>query len=471
MILMMRHLIGTIAISVSIWLLASPTTLAQEAPICEIDVIVQRDDWLSKLSEKFYGDVLAFPAIAWATNARAAVDVSYTTVEDEDFIEIGWKLCIVDIRTAEDILGFTLGNAPLADDAPANLNGVINVGAAHDLSGPYANVGRSIRKGIDLAVNQINETVFLGGGSLQIIWEDTSGDKNQAVNAFNRLINEDQVVAILGPTLSRSAFVALPSAQQAGVPTIGSSNAASGIGNLGSSVFRTNLAEGEIIRNTVRRANEVLNLERVALIYDRRNVFTNSGRGLFEQALSDEGIEVIGTIPFGPEEAVFADRLAELKSLQPDAIILSVLAEDASRIIAEARQLGISANVRFIGGSSLDSPAFFAQGNEVVNGTISGAAWNVNDISGSNRKFVADYQAEYGDRPNIFAAQAYTALWALATALRNADSTDRVAIRDGLDTLDLIESPLGLFTFNENRGPNHSPVLQVVENGEFVIFQ
>ena len=48
---------------------------------CASDAIVQADDWLSKIADKFYGDILAFPAIVEATNAKAAIDDSYTTIE------------------------------------------------------------------------------------------------------------------------------------------------------------------------------------------------------------------------------------------------------------------------------------------------------------------------------------------------------------------------------------------------------
>jgi|GEM_PF-833842 len=441
--------------------------------ICEFDVIVQRDDWLSKLSEKFYGDVLAYPAIADATNAKAAVDESYTTIEDVDFIEIGWKLCIVSVATAEEMLGFTLESAPVFDDTPPNLSGVINVGAAHALSGPFAANGQSIRNGIDLAVSEVNSSLFLGGGVLQVIWEDTAGNKEQATAAFNKLINDDQVVAILGPTLSRSAFRAVPIAQGAGVPVIGSSNTASGISNIGDFVFYTNLPESVIASNTIQRANEQFGLQRVVIMYDNSDAFTQSSKNAFQQALSDQNIEVVATLSFAGGDTDFSTQLAEIASLNPDAIILSALAEEAANIIIQARQLaeGTSNEVRFIGGNSFDSPAFFALGGEATNGVISGTAWNVNNISGSNRQFVTDYQAAYGSLPDQLAAQSYTAVWALATALRNADSTDRTAIRDALNDMDRIESPLGLFTFDDNRGPSHLPVVQVADNGTFTILQ
>ncbi|NJN94366.1 MAG: hypothetical protein HC875_09875 [Anaerolineales bacterium] len=66
----------------------------QSAVACEQEVIVQADDWLSKIAEKVYGDVLAYPAIADATNAKNAEDSSFAKIDNVDVIETGWKLCV-----------------------------------------------------------------------------------------------------------------------------------------------------------------------------------------------------------------------------------------------------------------------------------------------------------------------------------------------------------------------------------------
>jgi branched-chain amino acid transport system substrate-binding protein len=432
--------------------------------VCALDIIVQRDDWLSKLSEKFYGDVLAYPAIFEATNAKFAEDNSYAFIEDEDLIEPGWKLCIVGVGVAEQILGFTLEDAPLSDDTPVNLDGPIPVGAAHALSGPLAEVGQSIRNGAELAAQEINNGAFLGRGALEIIWEDTAGDRDKAVAAFNKLINDDQVVAILGPTLSRSAFAAAPLAQAAGVPVIASSNTAAGLTNIGDAIFHTNLPEPLIIANVV----EQVKPQKVVLIYDKEDAFTQASHRAFEQALQARNIEVAATFAIAAGETDFSTQLSEIQALQPDTVILNTLSDESAHIILQARQAGLDS--QFMGGSAFNSAKFLGLGGQALNGTISGAAWNINSTAGNNRAFVTNYEAEYGSPPDQFAAQAYTAVWALATALRNVDSTDRAAIRSALQELGRIETPLGLFTFDNNHHPVHSPVVQVVENGAFVIF-
>lgn len=65
---------------------------------------MQRDDWLSKLSDKFYGDLFAYPVIVKATNDRAIEDDSFTFIEDPDVIEIGQKLWIPTAEEAADML-------------------------------------------------------------------------------------------------------------------------------------------------------------------------------------------------------------------------------------------------------------------------------------------------------------------------------------------------------------------------------
>ncbi len=99
------NLISIISLLALIMTLAPVSTLAQTEVACESDVVVQADDWLSKLADKFYGDPLAFPAIAEATNAKAASDNSYATIANVDIIEVGWKLCIPSVADAQALLG------------------------------------------------------------------------------------------------------------------------------------------------------------------------------------------------------------------------------------------------------------------------------------------------------------------------------------------------------------------------------
>src|SRR5687768_13716148 len=122
------------------------------------------------------------------------------------------------------------------------LEGELKLGAVVSLSGPASSYGQSIQRGIDLAVAQINDSDFITpGAELVIVSEDDQTNPEQAKQAFTRLIEAEQVIGLLGPTLSSAAFAADPVAQQAGVPVIGTSNTAEGITEMGSYIFRSSL--------------------------------------------------------------------------------------------------------------------------------------------------------------------------------------------------------------------------------------
>jgi len=88
--------ISYVIMVLTIMMMVRPTALfaQDDEPACATDVVVQLDDWLSKIAEKEYGDWTLYPLVVDATNAKAQTDGSYATIENPDLIEVGWKLCI-----------------------------------------------------------------------------------------------------------------------------------------------------------------------------------------------------------------------------------------------------------------------------------------------------------------------------------------------------------------------------------------
>ncbi len=356
-----------------------------------------------------------------------------------------------------------------ATEEPAMEAMVYTVGAVHDLSGATAVYGESIKKGIDLAVMQINEQAFLGeGATMEVIYEDAAGDATQAIAAFEKLIANDAVSLILGPTLSSEAKSADPIAQESGMPVVASSNTASGITEIGNFIFRTSLPEDLVIPNTIAVTKEALGLTKVAVMYGNDDAFTQRGYEVFKAVLENEGVEILTEETFAKGDTDFSAQLTKIQSMEPDAIVVSALAEEAANIMVQARTLGIT--VPFIGGNGFNSPKLAEIAGGAAEGAISGAAWNIASTVPASADFVAAFNAEYGADPDQFAAQAYTAAWAAANALKEAGA-DRAAVRDALDALEGMDSPLGTFGFDDNRDPAHPPVVLVVQDGVFAVFQ
>ena len=114
----------------------------------------------------------------------------------------------------------------------------IKIGVAAALTGNAAQYGVPIRKGFELAVREINGSGGVGGTRLELVIEDEQGKKEEAINSFRKLIFQDKVLMLFGPTLSNSAQASDPVAQAAKTVVFGTSNTADGITSIGDYVFR-----------------------------------------------------------------------------------------------------------------------------------------------------------------------------------------------------------------------------------------
>jgi branched-chain amino acid transport system substrate-binding protein len=342
----------------------------------------------------------------------------------------------------------------------------------HDLSGATANYGTAIQKGINLAVKQMNDQKFLGEGHVvKAVFEDAAGDPKQAIAAYEKLIANKNVVAILGPTLSTEAKSADPIAQHAKVPVIASSNTVDGIVEIGDYIFRTSLPESAVIPNTVTVTAKAFNLKQVAVMYGNDDAYTQGGYQVFKESLDKSGIKILTTETFAKGDTDFSAQLTKIKSLNPDAIVVSALAEEAANIMVQARTLGIPDSVHIIGGNGFNSPKLYQIAGKSAEGAISGSAWNVASTFPSSVDFVKAFNAEYKAEPDQFAAQAYVAAWVAGVAVKNANSVDHAAVRDALAQIKGFDTPLGKYSFDEKRNPVHEPVVLIVKDGKFVVYQ
>lgn len=348
---------------------------------------------------------------------------------------------------------------------PENLPETVTIGAIFGLSGDISVYGGVQQQGVDLAVEEINESGYLGEGvTLEVQYEDAVS-ADDAINAMTRLVEQAGVPAVLGPTLSTQAFAADPVAQENSVPVMGVSNTASGITDMGDFVFRNSLPESSVIPGTIAQSAEVLGYTTVGVLYGDDDDFTLSGYEVFIDALDENGIEILSEETFARGDVDFNAQLSNLLADNPEALIVSALAAEAVQIIVQARDLGYEGPI--IGGNGLNSPAIIDNAGEAAEGVIVGAAWNSVSDNPLSVQYVEAFEEAYGSSPDQFATQAYTGAWLMANAIRCADSVDPVAIRDALAGIEDFASPLGDFSFAEDRNPIHDPVVQVVEMGAF----
>lgn len=369
----------------------------------------------------------------------------------------------------------TLAYATLAQAAD------IKIGVAEALTGGAAQYGVPIRNGVQLAADEINAKGGINGNKIVLAIEDEQGKKEEGINVFKKLIFQDKVLMIFGPTLSNSMFAAGPVANAAKTVVFGTSNTANGITDIGPYVFRNSVMESDVLPITVATATKHYKLKKVAVIYGNDDAFTKSGYDVFKKVLEDQKLPVTSTETYVKGDVDFKAQLTKIKGGNPDAVICSCLAEEAANIMLQARGLGIKAP--FIGGNGFNSPKLFEISKLAGEGTFVGSPWSNANPAPANKAFVAAYLKKYNAEPNQFAAQGYDALYIAADALKNVKLTgelnaDREALKNALPKAQ-INGATGAFKFRPAKtkdgrpggwDADQKPFIYLVKGGKFSLY-
>jgi branched-chain amino acid transport system substrate-binding protein len=360
--------------------------------------------------------------------------------------------------------------AALAFAGPAAAEQTVKVGAALSMTGPAAAYGANQKTGILAAVDELNKGGALKGVKLEAVVEDDASTKEQGIAVFQKLINKDHVAAIIGPTLSNTATAADPLAQQAKVPVVPVSNTApKGITDIGDYIWRVSLTEAQVIPGALGTLQAKLGFKKAAVLYGNDDAFTKAGYDVMKAALADLKIQVLGEQTFAKPDRDYNAQLTQLLSLKPDILVVSALIENASGIVAQARQLGWQGPI--FGGNGFNNPALMKNAGPAAEGVYVGTAWNRTSGDEANQKFLAVMKAR-GVDPDQFCAQAYTGVLVVAEAIKQAGGkTGRDDIKAGFAKVKDLPTPLGKFSFLPNRDGNHAPAVQVVKDGKFQILQ
>jgi branched-chain amino acid transport system substrate-binding protein len=342
----------------------------------------------------------------------------------------------------------------------------VPVGAALSLTGDAGIYGQAQKNGLELALAELNAR---GGVTYNLRIEDDATDQRQGITVFERFIDQDNVSAIIGPTLSNAAKVTDPIAQERGVPVLGISNTAAGITEIGDFVFRNSLTEAAVIPQTVAKVKETLNPASVVVMYSNDDAFTESGYQAFSAALAEEGITVSQTLTFSKSDSDFRALLTEARNANPDAIVVSALIQAAIPLVTQARELGIT--VPIVGGNGFNAPKLMADAGAAAEGVIVGAAWNSASEGELNTAFQENFTRQFDNATDQFAAQAYTGLILLDHAVRAGCSGEREDIQENLAALRDVDTALGTFSFDENRDAVHPAVVQIVRDGAFAVLE
>ena len=362
--------------------------------------------------------------------------------------------CAAPAETAEPA-GTDTETAP-AEGAVEASGEPINVGFIAPLSGANAAVGTSNQTGVEMAVEEINAAGGINGRPLKLFAYDDENDASVAVSMCNKLIYNDNVVAIIGSTNSSVTLGAMTITQDAGIPQLTPNSSGASITNSGYKyIIRVQLNDLKMAEACVKYAVENCGYKSIALMYQDDDYGTG-GMEVIKDVMKGYNMELVACEAFDAASTDMNAQLVNVKAASPDCLIMWCMYTPGATIATQARQLGIDAQL--MGGGGLTNAKLFELGGENVVGLINtqpflAGADAINDFS---KAFIDNYTAKYGSESmNALGALAYDAMYMVKQAIEKAGSIDHDAIRDAMSGMHYV-GVTGDMTLDETGTPEKS---------------
>jgi branched-chain amino acid transport system substrate-binding protein len=302
----------------------------------------------------------------------------------------------------------------------------IPIGIAFSQTGNAALLGQDGINGIKIAEKYFNEKGGVNGTPIKLVVQDSGGEEQTAINAFQTLINKDRVVGIIGPTLSQQAFSADPIAERAKVPVIGASNTAKGIPELGDYIARVSAPISRVAPNAVKAAiKQNPNIKKVAVLYAQNDTFNKTETEIFQKTVKDLGLEIVTIQKFQTTDTDFQSQATNSINLKPDLVIISGLAADGGNLVRQLRELGYKGVI--VGGNGFNTSNVFKVCKALCDGVIIAQAYSPEHPNEINKTFRQTYVSKYKTEPPQFSGQAFTAVQVYVEALQALDKKTKVS--------------------------------------------
>ncbi|KAB0666640.1 ABC transporter substrate-binding protein [Oryzomonas japonica] len=314
--------------------------------------------------------------------------------------------------------------------------GTIKIGGLFAVTGPAAFLGEPERNTAKMVVEEINKAGGVKGHKLELVVYDTSGDATKAVQLATKLIRDDHVAAIIGPSTTGESMAVIPVAEREKVPLISCSAGIKITEPVKKWVFKTaqndTLAVGKIYEYLQRHKQSKVAILTVS------DGFGASGREQLKAQARKYGITIVSDDTYGPKDTDMTAQLTRIRGSRAQAIICWGTNPGPAVIAKNARQLGLKMPLFMSHGVS--SKKFIELAGDAAEGIKlpSGKVIVADLLPASDRQkgaltaFVKDYQKHYRAEGDHFGGHAWDAVMLLKNAIERGGDT-RATIRDQLE--------------------------------------
>ncbi|GGU15820.1 ABC transporter substrate-binding protein [Nocardioides albus] len=339
----------------------------------------------------------------------------------------------------------------------------VSIGLVVPASGAHESIGTDMSRGFDLYLDQHDGR--LGGRLVEVVEADEGEHVQTGAAAVARLIEEDEVHAVVGLVGSEAALAAKDVAIANETPLIVTGAGADRFADGSDYLWRTsstNAGLGGALGKAVTTETDGGSAYVIASDDASGHELADS----FMIAVEASGGSIAGQgYTSSAADREWSSIFAKAKQSGADAIYAAYAGKQAEAFVRAYRESRTARRIPLYG------PGFLTEGDVLT--TLADAATGVRTAlhysaavdSLANAAFVLDYREAYDATPTVYAVQAYDAAAALDKALALSDDLDRNEIADSLGSVGTIASPRGNWSFDPNHNPDQPYFLRVVEGG------
>ena len=363
------------------------------------------------------------------------------------------------------------GNTEQGGNEAVSDSDVIVLGGLAPLTGDVSVYGIAVNNGVQIAVDEVNAAGGIDGKEVKYVVYDERGDAAEAVNAYNRLVQNDGAVAIVGDVTTNPCMAVFQQSQNDGIPIITASGTGDVLTTYGDNLFRACFMDSFQGGLMASYAYERLGARSAAVLFDNSDDYSVGLKDAFVAQAAEDGLEVVAVESFTDGDVDFRAQLTNIAANDIDILYLPIYYENLALIAPQAREVGITATI--VGGDGYDGVLSVIEESNLS--SLEGCFYSCHAYIDENSEggladFVKKYEDLYGETPNMFAALGYDAAMLMMNAIDAADSTDSQALIDAMYARDYDGIP-GHITFDEDGNPIKNVYVMTITDGAYTFVE
>jgi len=346
----------------------------------------------------------------------------------------------------------------------------IKIGVFGPMTGTMSIGGTRQKEGSQFAADEINAAGGLLGRQLQMIYEDTEGVPQNAVNIMNKFLYKDRVTATMGSNNSPEVLAVLDLILRGETPHIVPSGVAYAITHSGNPwVFRIVPTDELFSKALVEHAVKVLGLKRFAILHDT-NDYGQGGKNMVVDNLKKNGLDPVLVEGYNTGTKDFSPQLLKTREAKADAIILWGNYTEGAQIVRQAKELALTSKLLVSTGVTIGN--FYDLAGDASNGIIGvSPGFSLESKEQYVQDFIKKYEAKMGYKPDLNVVMGYDAVYLFAKAVNDAKSVEKPAIREALTKIKDLQLISGKVSINANGDGGTKTLIYVVQDKKPKIVQ